>query len=390
VWNNERIHFDGRHCTGVRRWGRRDMRRGLIAGIAGRGQYRAWTLALGALPLLLAAPPGAGGAAIVAADGTVPVPSFKLPMSSFASAAAGRRLHEILTTPQPSLGDDIATLRTFYDRQNSARLELMLGLYKVHIGKSKIAGVAVQIVEPAGGVPAANAKRVLVNLHGGAFMWGAGSGELVEAVPVAATLRVKVITVDYRMAPEHAFPAASEDVYALYRALLQQYKPANIGVYGCSAGGVLTAQVVAWIIDKGAPVPGAIGTFCSSGLDLGGDSSQLDPPINGHTPISDGGSALTMARLPYFDGAAAGPLLTPGDYPTVLARFPPTLLLAGSRDFAASSLTVMHRRLAAAGVRSELYLFDGLWHAFFVDADLPESLEAYKLICDFFDRNLGR
>jgi epsilon-lactone hydrolase len=349
--------------------------------------WRAW---VATSALLCGTAPAAQHDEVVTPDGTVSVPALELPMSSFASAQAGRRLHEILTTPQPSLSDDIATLRAVYDRENTARLERMLGMYKVEIAKTRLAGVAVQVVTPAAGVAPANAQRVLVNLHGGAFMWGAGSGELVETVPIAATLGVRVITVDYRMAPEHVFPAASEDVYAVYRALLQQYKAANIGLYGCSAGGVLTAEAVAWIIDKGGPAPGAIGTLCSSGLDLGGDSSQLEPPLNGHTPISAGGTGLTMARLPYFNGATAGPLLTPGDYPAVLAKFPPTLLLSGSRDFAASSLTVMHRRLAAAGVRSELQLFDGLWHAFFVDADLPESIEAYALIADFFDRNLGR
>ncbi|WP_260583064.1 alpha/beta hydrolase [Sphingopyxis sp. PET50] len=69
---------------------------------------------------------------------------------------------------------------------------------------------------------------------------------------------------------------------------------------------------------------------------------------------------------------------------------PPTLLLAGGRDFAVSALTLAHRRLAAAGVDSELYLFDGLPHAFFVWPDMPESMEAYRLISSFFDRHLGR
>ena len=363
---------------------------GAAAAVLGVARPGAWTWGVTAFALLSSATSAAQGEEIVTPQGTVSVPALELPMSSFASPEAGRRLHEILTTPQPSLGDDIAALRRFYDRQNTARLALMLRMYEVDVSKSKIADVPVQIVTPAAGVTAVNKKRLLLNLHGGAFMWGAGNGELVEAVPIAATLGVKVITVNYRMAPEHAFPAASADVFAVYRALLQEYEAANIGLYGCSAGGVLTAEVVAWIIDKGAPVPGAVGTFCSTGLDLGGDSGQLDPPLNGHTPISAGGSSLTMAALPYFKGAVAGPLLTPGEYPAVLARFPPTLLVAGSRDFSASSLTVMHRRLAAAGVRSELYLFDGLWHAFFVDADLPESIEAYKLIADFFDRNLGR
>ena len=70
--------------------------------------------------------------------------------------------------------------------------------------------------------------------------------------------------------------------------------------------------------------------------------------------------------------------------------FPPTLLLAGGRDFAASALTLAHRRLTRAGVASELFLFDGLPHAFFVWPDMPESAEAYRIVAVFFDRHLGR
>jgi acetyl esterase/lipase len=84
------------------------------------------------------------------------------------------------------------------------------------------------------------------------------------------------------------------------------------------------------------------------------------------------------------------PLANPEGADAVLKRFPPTLLIAGGRDFSASALTHMHRRLAGLGVRSDLYLFDGLWHAFFVWPDMPESREAYQLIWSFFDRNLAR
>ena len=84
------------------------------------------------------------------------------------------------------------------------------------------------------------------------------------------------------------------------------------------------------------------------------------------------------------------PLAYPEASDAVLKRFPPTLLIAGGRDFSASTLTYMHRRLASLGVPSELYLFDGLWHAFFVWPDMPESREAYRLIWSFFDRRLAR
>ncbi|WP_026168302.1 alpha/beta hydrolase [Kordiimonas gwangyangensis] len=324
-------------------------------------------------------------------DGKVSVPAFEMPMSDFASEAAGPYWHKITSTPGLALSEPIEKLRSFYDAMNTKRAELMRTMYDVDVRKETVAGVPVMIVEPAGGVTEGNRDKLLINLHGGAFMWGAGSGELVEAIPIAALSGYRVMTVDYRMAPEHVFPAGSQDVYAVYTEMLKQYDATHIGIYGCSAGGALTAQATAWIIDKGAPAPGAIGTFCGTGVDYGGDSVQLDPIYAGGTPVSETGVPLTMMRLPYFSSVnEKGPLLVPGEYPDMLAKFPPTLLLAGGRDFAASGLTVMHRRLAAAGVPSKLYLFDGFWHAFFMDAEIPESQEAYDLIVAFFKEHLAR
>jgi acetyl esterase/lipase len=77
---------------------------------------------------------------------------------------------------------------------------------------------------------------------------------------------VKVISIDYRQAPEHKFPAASEDVAKVYQELLKTFKAENIGIYGCSAGGFLTAQSVAWFQAHNLPAPGAIGIFCAGAL----------------------------------------------------------------------------------------------------------------------------
>src|SRR3546814_1842513 len=80
----------------------------------------------------------------------------------------------------------------------------------------------------------------------GAFLVGAGLNSLAESIPVAGTMGIKVVSIDYRMAPEYAFPSASNDVEAVYAELLKQYRPRDIGIYGCSAGGILTAMTMAW------------------------------------------------------------------------------------------------------------------------------------------------
>ena len=312
-----------------------------------------------------------------------------LPPSNQLSPEARSVLDRMDAAKAPEFNGDLVRQRAFYQQFNDDRLVEMRRVFRTRERHETLNAVHVQVVEPADGVSARNRDRVLINVHGGAFMWGAGSGALVEAIPIAATMGVSVVTVDYRLAPENRYPAASEDVTAVYRALLERYPAANIGIFGCSAGGVITAQAVTWIRREGLPRPGAIGTLCGTGAPYSGDS----PYLAGVVPI---GPEVKAPPLPgvlpttYMEGvgaddARAYPLTSDAE----TALMPPTLLLAGGRDFAVSALSLAHRRLARAGIDSELHLFDGLPHAFFVWPDMPESLEAYALIAGFFDSRLG-
>lgn len=347
-------------------------------------------LAAAAIGLSLAA-----SGSVSAGDGPkdeaiVPLPATPLPYSDFASPQAKRLFASLLAETRAGKGPDsadIADQRRFYQRYNDDRLREVERSYRSRVQSIRMGGVPVQVVDPEGGVSGDNAQRVLINLHGGAFMWGAGSGALVEAIPIAAVAGMRVVAVDYRLAPEHTYPAAVEDVEAVYRELLKRYRPENIGIYGCSAGGMLTAQATARILLAELPRPGAIGTFCGTGISFGGDSATLGQLAVGAAPMPANGEL----RLPYLQTAKADdPVAYPGQSAELLAQFPPTLLLAGGRDFSVSALTTMQRRLLAAGVDAELVIFDGMWHAFFVFPDLPESKEAYGLIARFFDRRLGR
>lgn len=325
------------------------------------------------------------------ADGSMKLPGFTVPYSMFASPESLKRFREVLSESKQSPGFEggIEEARRFYDKINSDRAERMKKLYPVKLSTETIAGVGADIVEPADGVAPTNRHRVLINLHGGAFLWGAHSGALVEAIPVAALGKIKVIGVDYRQGPEHVFPAATDDVVAVYKELLKTYRPANIGIYGCSAGAVLTGEVVARLIKDGIPVPGAIGTFCGSIAAFGGDSSYIAPALSGD-PVGSGPIPITQ-RLPYFKGASeTDPLVLPANSPDMLKRFPPTLLITGTRDHAMSSTLQSQRLLTKAGVEADLHVWDGMWHSFFSDPELPESKEAYAVMAKFFDKHLGK
>ncbi|WP_186728745.1 alpha/beta hydrolase fold domain-containing protein [Sphingomonas panacisoli] len=329
----------------------------------------------------------AHGQSAAPTTGPITVPSFVLPYSTYNAPETVALFDRMRALPQLPPNASIPEMRAYYDVQNTDRVKRMRAMYDVKVTDITIGGVHVQRVLPSAGVAAANRGRVLVNLHGGAFMWGANSGALAEAIPIAAVGRIEVLTVDYRLGPENRFPAATEDVIAVYKALLGKYPARAIGIYGCSAGGGLTAQSVAWMIDKKIPVPGAIGTFCASLVDLGGDSAYFAAAATGQVP-----SPATMPKLisiPYFAGARADdPMVFPGLSPAIVKRFPPTLLISGTRDFALSSVLHSNELLRAAGVKTELRVWDGMPHAFFVDPEAAESKQAYQAIVDFFAANL--
>ena len=319
----------------------------------------------------------------------VAVPAFTLPPSSQLSEQAKQVLARMKAATAPKdIAGDVTRQRAFYQRYNDDRLAEMRRHFATTERPTQINGVRVHIVDPKDGPAAANAHRILINVHGGAFMWGSGSGALVEAIPIAATMGIRVVTVDYRLTPEPRYPAASQDVTAVYGELLKTYSPSAIGIYGCSAGGIITAQATAWIRKAGLPRPGAIGTFCGTGAGYSGDSPYLAGPSTGGDVMAAPALPATLPT-PYMEGvpaddAAAYPLMSEAE----IRAMPPTLLLAGGRDFAVSALTLAHRRLARAGVDSDLQLFDGLPHAFFMWPDMPESAEAFQLIAQFFDRHL--
>lgn len=112
--------------------------------------------------------------------------------------------------------------------------------------------------------------------------------------------------------------------------------------------------------------------------------SFVEPLRPGNPP-----KTLKMFETPYFKGTRADdPLVFPGTSSAVLSRFPPTLLISSTRDYAMSSVIYSNELLIDAGVKTELHIWDGLPHAFFNDPDLPESRQVYQRVVSFFDRHL--
>jgi acetyl esterase/lipase len=258
-------------------------------------------------------------------------------------------------------------------------------VYPANIEFSTIAGVPVSVVTPLV-IPANRAHRVLVNLHGGGFT--SDSGSLTESIPIANLTQTKVVSVIYRLAPKHPFPAPVEDVIAVYKELLKTYEPRNIAIYGSSAGAVLTPEVAVKIKQLGLPLPGALGIFSGGGdFTQTGDSQQIYGVhgLSGHPDTRPKGVQWLAVYVGSTD--PKDPVLSPffGD----LHGMPPTLFMTSTRDMLLSDTTILHRAFLRAGVDASLVVFEGLNHCFWYDPNLPESREADGIMANFFDTHLG-
>jgi epsilon-lactone hydrolase len=263
-------------------------------------------------------------------------------------------------------------------------IEKARALYPVQIEEAAIGGVPVRVVTPPA-IPAEKKDRVLLNLHGGGFV--TDSGSMLESIPIASLTRTKVVTVLYRLAPAHKFPAAVDDVIAVYRELLKTHEPRRVVVYGTSAGAILSAQATVRMRREGLPLPAAIGFFTGlADFANGGDSLAFFgvPGLDGAHPPGRGSHDTAYLG----DHDPRDPLVSP--IRADLARWPPTLCVTGTRDMLLSGTVNFHRALVEKGVDARLIVFDAMPHAHWYTVGIPEATQALELMARFFDEQLGR
>ena len=354
----------------------------------------AGTIAFGVLPMQATAQQAAASRPTFEKDGTTHVPAFDLPASALMSKEAADALKSRAGAPAFEMPSalDIGIIRMGMEMVLAPSVKLMQAKYPGDIVQEKIGGVPTRVVTPKGVKTAAN--RVLINLHGGGFSMCADACAILESLPIAAVGGYKVISVNYRQGPENHFPAASEDVAAVYRELLKKYKASQIGIYGCSAGGALSAQAAAWFPTHGLPQPGAIGIFGSGAVRFAaGDSAYFSgyadgafpPPPKPGTPVSP----IMKTMMSYFEGADFNdPMISPASHPDVLAKFPPTLVITGTRAPDLSPAVFTHSQLVKAGIPGDLIVGEGLGHCYIYSANYPESQDAYAAIAAFFKKHL--
>jgi acetyl esterase/lipase len=263
--------------------------------------------------------------------------------------------------------------------------EKSLKLYPVKLTTDVVAGVPVRVVTSPTIAPE-KASLLLINLHGGGFR--VDSGSLSETIPIANLTGIKVISVLYRLTPENKFPAAVDDVVAVYKEMLKTHQPAEMGMYGTSAGAALTAEVAAELRKLDLPLPAALGIFSGGGDRSQAGDSQAMFDLGGFTEPIDA-SDLDRLDLDYIGSTnPKDPVLSP--IYSDLRNFPATLFVTSTRDLGLSGTAILHRAFLRAGVDAQLVVFEALPHAFWNNPDLPESKEADQLMATFFDRHLTK
>ena len=352
-------------------------------------------------------------------DGTIHVDEFDLPESSFLSdesRAARRYFRDVYGPELGSFSRDCPNLMSGENdpeskqviRQCIAEAYYKTNIYKdvtakhdVAMAVETIGGIYTEVFTPKKGVAPKNRDRVLISIHGGGYVAGARYFSHTESIPVADMGAIKVFSPDYRMAPEFTHPAGIEDVVAVYRELLKTYRPQNIGIYGCSAGAMLTAQTISYIHANKIPMPGAIGLFCAAAPMMAdgapgsfksnrGESAYVSAGLSGHNRAARDDQPQSPSR--YFpDVAQDDPIVAPGDHDDVLSAFPPTLLISGTRDFLLSDVLATHAKLSKLGVEAELHVIEAMGHATFAfNPRDPMSDDVHNAIVRFFDKHLGK
>ncbi len=245
---------------------------------------------------------------------------------------------------------------------------------RVDVSRVRAGGVPAELLRPANRMP----DMTILYLHGGGYVVGSPRSFRALTSRLASAAAAEVLALDYRLAPEHPFPAAREDAISAYRALLGSgVDPRAIAIAGDSAGGGLTLSCAVELREQGLPLPRAL-LLISPWLDL----RLVDPAVAAHAqvdPVLTPGGLRRWACL-YLNGRDPG---DPGGSPVLadLRGLPPILVQVGSDEI----LLGDSKRLAASpGVTVTLEQHPGLWHDFQVfGAVLPAARQAIDRAADF-------
>jgi len=222
-------------------------------------------------------------------------------------------------------------------------------------------------------------QRAILYLHGGGYVLGSATSNLTLPLRISRLSGLRVLSVEYRLAPEHTYPAALDDAVAAYQWLLDAGYPASqLAVFGDSAGGGLTLNLALELMRREIPLPAAVAVISPlTDLDDVGDTQHTladeDPVLRSFGSSMYG---LYAGDLPLDD-----PRVSPvyADY----AGFPPLLIQVGTRERFLSDAARLARAARDADVDVTLDVWDSMWHVWSGNPDLPEAEAASAALAAF-------
>jgi monoterpene epsilon-lactone hydrolase len=241
-----------------------------------------------------------------------------------------------------------------------------------------VAGVQCRWVE----VPASRPEKIVLYLHGGGYVLGSLDTHVELMARIARACRCRVLGADYRLAPEHPFPAAVEDAVAVFAALQNENSDARLAIAGDSAGGGLAAASLLEIKARGLSNPDAAVMFSPwTDLNCNSDSYQTRAAED---PMLDAKVALTMVAHYVADNDPSDPLISPlfGD----LSGLPPLLVQVGDHEVLLNDSVDFAERAENAGVTVKLEVWDEAFHVFQAVPALPEAHEALVSMAGFLEQ----
>lgn len=229
---------------------------------------------------------------------------------------------------------------------------------------------------------------ILIRVHGGGFIQGSARSDAGLDAQIAVATGRRILSVDYTVAPHGNWRRVTDQVIAVYKAVLAQgYQPKSVGMFGDSAGGNIVPASVLKMRDEGVPMPGAV-VLLSPCVDftLNGDTEKTlrdaDPALWNQDDITNGMKAYADPR------DWKNPYVSPiyGDF---TKGFPPVLLQVGTREILLSDSVRLYRAIEGAGGDAKLDVYEGMTHVFqSYMVGTPEQSEAFNEMQRFWLKHL--
>lgn len=284
---------------------------------------------------------------------------------------------------RPILTSDIEPAAKRAQLNRAARFNVLTTWPGTQITQEDLNGVTVEWVRPRKGLRGCR----IIYFHGGGYVVGSPLTHRNLTAKLASECNAEVAVVDYRLAPEHPFPAAPHDAFTVYKALLADGTPAErIVLAGDSAGAALVLACAIQARDAGLPMPAAL--VCLSpwtDLSLSGISVRTNESTDALLTVR----SLADAGQAYLAGGnPRDPLASPQF--ADLSGLPPTLIQVADVEILYSDAVNLAAAANTAGVETKLDVSQGLWHVWHISARrMPEADEAIERVARFIAQRMG-